>query len=432
MADGWILNGSCGGCGTLPPPAARHCARCGQPLPVAGRAQPLEPDLSSLSGGAEPDAGEFPVVHSLATDERQPIWVGAGRHCFVLARAPTEGRIHVVTAGVANLAMKDSAHRFDPDVLSAVAATRAGLFVVEGGRLWGMARRKSAWVRLTNLLPADAKAVALTDDGERIHCLTTHNRRLTLFTGRGLTPLQPVATGPMDAADRPEDVWYTLVSDGVAGQAWGWGSHIRIDLRAGSLFVTEAAEAAPAPPSLFQRIGTAPHIGSLPKAGTFCAAAAITDGRWGVLDVNGGAPRPAPRDLDEATCATAVGRRGVMVFGPDAPALVRPGGSDREADVGRMAHWPSKCDSKALTGLEAGAVAVCTAAGKSFVSLLRIGHQGVVSEARRADLNPPARNGAALFAAGSLPPVALDGGLLVALHDGLEIAIWALPWGKLK
>ena len=57
-----------------------------------------------------------------------------------------------------------------------------------------------------------------------------------------------------------------------------------------------------------------------------------------------------------------------------------------------------------------------------------MGHGDVLTDLAQVELGTGALGRPNLIAVGSLPPLALDDGILIALSDGRDVAVWRAPW----
>lgn len=425
MADGWPGARSCGQCGRPVADDADFCARCGA-VQHRRDAAPRRPDLDAVREAwrAGVIGGPFgPRIPDSGKDRNLLGWFGRGRFAQLLVQTATGCRLIAYSIEPDGMKGVDPGVSLDETQLRAVATNRTGVFFLEGDRLHGLVRDGEAWAQADDLIPDTVRPVGLWSDGTRIHCLTVSEDRLILYSGRGRPRLAIDAAGSRGRT--PGDAGATLIGggDGRRSLAWGGGLRVAVDHLEGRLSVVEDADAET--PTLWtDRIGQPPHRGGLPPDVGELLIVTLAGGGWGALDVRTGVLRPAPADLKDAALATPIGNLGVLAT-DHGPVFA---GS---ASVGRAPSWPAGATAVAATGLDDAALVVWTErGGGAFARLLRVGHGDVLTDLAQVELSTAALGRPNLIAVGSLPPLALDDGMLIALSDGRDLAVWRAPWAK--
>lgn len=423
----------CGSCETRLVGGSAFCVRCGWPT-ATGAVQERYLALDTVRGdwrtAATPgDYGPYPVP--LASDERPVTWLAAGPELLLLTTQGEQAALHWLSVTDAGARATPVLAPFRFRSLCALASTALGALVVENEQTFSIARARSGdWTRITNLLPEDAVAVGLAaaEDG-RAYVLARQAGRLTLYRGRGLSPLSAVAS----AADgAPQAQWLDLAVAAGSGRAAFWGSGVRgeIDLASGSIELAPDDRAPELPRGLRQRSTFEPFKGAATASLHGARAVAASGGAgWGLLEAATGAFREAPAELSDVQAVAGVGAGALAAWDDDGPVLLFGADEDAQTLSARRPAWRrGPADSVALAAHGQEILALASFGGEAFAFLFRSDASHVPSLAFELPLAVERRAGASPTPVGAFPPVALGAGVVIALQLE-QLMLWRAPWG---
>lgn len=384
-------------------------------------------DEARTAWGAGGRGAHGPFEVPMESDERPILWRGNGRYPVLLTARGARAVLYQLVIDAEGVQPQIVIADLVYEGLRGVCVTPAGVFAADAtGLTASRPDRLDMWSLDSGLLPegADIRGMA-ADAAGRVHILVRQADRLKLFSGRGMTALREQASGP--AGDLAG--WCELAVS-PAGDALVWGGG-RIGRRsAGSAEIVFEADARAPDLALFlndRGEDTSLHGAAVPSAAGVTPVAAIGAAGWGLLAPAQGRFAEAPGDLARPLAVTGLSDDACVLFGPEGPTLARAdgpvltpipaGGWGRDQPAGG-----------ALGVLDEDILAILTTGGSTDAYLLRTdGARRSLALSAAAHFDAGRRVMAAPTPVSSLPPLALEGGVAVALIQD-HLTLWLAPW----
>lgn len=432
MTDFQTVLSRCESCGAGIAPGALFCTRCGfgfaDPAKTPPRRLAVDQARSLWGSGGVSAHGPFEIV--MASDERPVLWRSDGLSPVLLTSRGARAVIYRLVIEAAGVRPEVVISDLVYETLRALVVTPSGIFAVDGGGMTA-ARQDPAggWILNSAILPMRASVMGLASDCHgRLNALVLLGDQFRLYAGRGMTALRLVASGP--ATDYRG--WFDLaISADGAAVFWGGGVLGRIDTARGHILTDPDPRAPSQPLSLNDRgEDLSLHGGAVASAQGATPVSAQTPTGWGLLSATAGRFCEARDDLVAPLAVTGLGGDCSVLFGPAGPTLARIDGGGPLTAIPTGGWGRDVPAAGALAALDDDVLALVNTGSSTDAFLLRTdGAQRSLGLVGSAHFDVGRRAVAAPTPIGSLPPLALAGGVAVGMMLE-QLTLWLAPWAE--